>query len=461
MGLISEAVLKHVPIRASLESLSQAFADYPCAVDFQVRLWDGTTWGSTEKPRFTLIVKHPYALRQMFLSPSELGIGESYIKDDFDVQGDLEAAVGMGDYLLAQERRALPASLRIASFLQRLPVRTQDGDLRVPEELPGSLHSRVRDRGAIGYHYDLPPEFFALWLDQQRVYSCAYFESKDCDLDTAQQHKLDYICKKLRLHRGERLLDVGCGWGGMMLHAAANYGVQVLGITLSIRQAEVARQRILQLGLNDHCRVEVCDYRDLELDEQFDKIISIGMYEHVGEAQLPEYFFRMWRLLRPRGVFVNTGISASATYRRRGPSFIDRYVFPDGEIVPLSTSLRAAETCNFEVRDVENLREHYALTLRHWVRRLEANAAEAERLTGARTYRIWRLYMAASAHAFESGRLNLCQTLLVKPLRGDSGLPLTRSDWYFHEKRSVLSFPHHDGTEDDANSPQITMDRAA
>jgi cyclopropane-fatty-acyl-phospholipid synthase len=429
MGLISDSVIKHVPVRAAVESLVQLFADSP-EPNFQVRLWDGTIWGAKDNPRFTLVLKNPNVLRQMIVSPSELTLGECYIHDELDVEGDIEAAVQMGDYLLAQERRSLPASLRLASIVGKLPARHTESASEEANPDWNSPHSRERDRRAISYHYDLPPEFFALWLDERRIYSCGYFENPDCDLNRAQLRKLDYICRKLRLRPGDRLLDIGCGWGGMLIHAASRYGVQALGITLSVRQAEVARQRIRDRGLNYRCRVEVCDYRDLELGEQFDKISSIGMFEHVGERQLPEYFARVQGLLRSGGVFVNTGISASATYQRIGASFIDHYVFPDGELVPISTGLLAAEKCNLEVRDLESLREHYALTLRHWLRRLEAKAEEATQLTNQETYRIWRLYIAASVHAFSIGRVNLYQTLLVKPLRGFSGVPLTRADWY-------------------------------
>jgi cyclopropane-fatty-acyl-phospholipid synthase len=262
------------------------------------------------------------------------------------------------------------------------------------------------------------------------VYSCAYFKKPDEDLDPAQVRKLDYICRKLRLHPGERLLDIGCGWGALIMHAAAQYGVECVAVTLSVAQAQVARERLRAAGLNDRCRVEVADYRDIDHDQQYDKIASVGMFEHVGEALLPSYFERAWSLLRPGGVFLNDGIAHSATYRRPGPSFVDRYVFPDGELVPISGSLRTAEQSGFEVRDVESLREHYALTLHHWVRQLENHADEARRITSDPTYRIWRLYMAGSAHGFRSGRLNVYQTLLAKPVRGQSGLPLTRSDWY-------------------------------
>jgi cyclopropane-fatty-acyl-phospholipid synthase len=262
------------------------------------------------------------------------------------------------------------------------------------------------------------------------VYSCAYFHTPEEDLDTAQERKLDYICRKLRLRRGERLLDIGCGWGGLIMHAAAHYGVQAVGITLSVPQAEVARKRLHESELNNRCRVEACDYRDFEHDQQYDKIVSVGMFEHVGEALLPEYFRRAWDLLRPGGVFLNHGIAHSATYRRRGPSFIDHYVFPDSELVPINASLRVAELNGFEVRDVESLREHYALTLHQWVRRLEAHAEEVRSITDDTIYRIWRLCMAGAAHRFRSGRLNLYQTLLAKPANGPSVLPLTRDDWY-------------------------------
>lgn len=431
MGLAANSALNQAPVQVSPDILENLLADYQQR-NFQVRLWDGRTWGPGREPQFTLALKHPGALRQMFFTPSELTLGEAYIFDHFDVEGDIEAAFDLADHLLERgDRRSVFQSLHLATLLQKLPVNRQTNRAQHAATLHGSVHSKNRDSQAIRYHYDLPPEFFTLWLDPRMQYSCAYFApGQETDLDTAQCRKLDYLCKKLRLRRGDRLLDIGCGWGGLLIHAAAHYGAQVLGITLSLSQAEVARQRIRDSGLNDRCQVLVCDYRDLELDARFDKIVSVGMFEHVGEAQLPEYFSRAWQLLRPGGAFVNTGIAASATYLRQGPSFIDRYVFPDGELVPINTSLGAAERSGFEVRDVESLREHYALTLHHWVRRLEAHAEEARRLTDDTTFRIWRLYMAASAHGFRSNRLNLYQVLLAKPLHGESGMPLTRADWY-------------------------------
>jgi cyclopropane-fatty-acyl-phospholipid synthase len=428
MGLLARSLFGETPALVCAEFLQTLLANYPRR-DFQVRLWDGTTWGAKNDPRFTLDLKHPGVLRAMFLSPSELTLGEAYICDDFDIEGDIEAAFELAEHLLGQ-KRSLGESFDLNERLQKLPRSDRPRTGLHSARLGGAVHSKDRDRQAVRYHYDLPAEFYALWLDQRMIYSSAYFAAPEQDLDTAQVRKLDYICRKLRLRPGERLLDIGCGWGGLIMHAAAHYGVEAVGITLSVPQAEVARKRLHELGLNNRCRVEVSDYRDIEHDRQYDKIVSVGMFEHVGEALLPEYFRRTGDLLEPGGVFLNQGISYSATYHRQGPSFTDRYVFPDGEMVPISTSLRAAELSGFEVRDVESLREHYGLTLHHWVRRLEAHAEEARRITDDTTYRIWRLYMAGAAHGFRSGRLNVYQTLLAKPLHGQSGLPLTREDWY-------------------------------
>jgi cyclopropane-fatty-acyl-phospholipid synthase len=406
--------------------LFEQIADKLSCKNFCVRFWDGTLWGAGARPSFTLVLNNPWALRQLFLSPSELSVGESFIYDDFDVEGDLEAALDFADHLFAEEL-PLAAKLKLR-VMAAVPKRWISG--RGAAEPKGKLHSAERDRATVRYHYDVSNDFFKLFLDQRMIYSCAYFKSPDDDLDTAQRQKLDYLCRKLRLRPGERLLDLGCGWGGLLIHAAREYGVDALGITLSVPQAEFARERIRQEGLAAHCRVEVCDYRELKRELQFDKIVSVGMFEHVGEALLPEYFSRAWRLLRPGGVFLNHGIGLSANWKRPGDSFIEKYVFPDGELVPINTTLRAAESCGFEVQDVENLRRHYEITLRHWTSRLQANAAEARRLTDEATYRTWRIYMAGSAHAFRVGRINLCQLLLNKSEHGVSELPLTREDWY-------------------------------
>ncbi len=414
--------------RLDASLLERLLTAYPRR-DFQVRLWDGTTWGMEEQPRFTLVLKDPEALRTIFLDPSELTLGEAYIYDDFDIEGDIEAAFDLADHLLSRQS-GVHERLQMAAVLHMLPSHNRQRAGPQAVSLRGAVHSKSRDRQAIGYHYDLPASFYAIWLDRRMVYSCGYFAKPEEDLDTAQQRKLDYICKKLRLRQGDRLLDIGCGWGGLLIHAAAHYGVEAVGITLSVPQAELARERIQQAGLSERCRVEVCDYRDLESTPRYNKIVSVGMFEHVGEARLAEYFSRAWNLLPPGGLFLNHGIAYSATYRRQGPSFMERYVFPDGEMVPISTSLRAAEMSGFEVRDVESLREHYALTLHHWVQRLETHAEEARRIADERTYRIWRIYMAGSAHAFRCGRLNVFQALLSKSTQGQCGLPLTREDLY-------------------------------
>jgi cyclopropane-fatty-acyl-phospholipid synthase len=410
-------------------SFKEELAEYT-GKPFEVRLWNGASWGMTGYRAFTLVVNNADGLRRLFVDPTELGLGEAYLAGDFDVEGDLEAAFELGDYLLGRSKQSKtsgPLNLLDKISFQEEPIA---GSERA--QLHGPIHSKSRDVQAIRYHYDLPPEFFELWLDPRMLYSCAYFANgDDSDLDAGQDSKLEYIAKKLRLQPGEHLLDIGCGWGGLIVYAAAQYGVKAHGVTLSLRQAEVARKRIHDAGLDGQCRVDVCDYRDIESAQQFDKIVSIGMFEHVGEAQLPEYFHQVWRLLRAGGAFLNSGISSSVAYsQRRGPSFIDKYVFPDGELVPISKSLSVAEATGLEVRDVESLREHYALTLRQWVRRLEACSEKAREITDETTYRIWRLYMAGSEHWFRTGALNLYQMLLVKPRNGESGMPLTRAEWY-------------------------------
>ncbi len=402
--------------------------------NFGVRLWDGTTWQSRpeagEAPRFTLVLQHPGALRSMLLPPSELNMGEAYIYNDYDVEGDLLGAFELGDYLL-DERWGKMAQARFGKRLLSLPKTGQPRPRDVAVKLHGTLHSKERDRQAVTYHYDRSNDFYALWLDRRMVYSCAYFASSDDDIDTAQERKLDYICRKLRLQAGERLLDIGCGWGGLVIYAAQHYGVEAYGITLSEPQAELAQRRIQEAGLADRCRVEVRDYRDMNEPEAFDKIVSVGMFEHVGEALLPAYFQQAWKLLRPGGVFLNHGIATVISDPPpRDSAFNQRYVFPDGALVPISTTLRIAEASGFEVRDVEGLREHYALTLRQWVRRLESHAGEARQYTGDITYRIWRIYMTASIHAFQTRAANIYQSLLSKPDHGKSNLPLTRNDWY-------------------------------
>jgi cyclopropane-fatty-acyl-phospholipid synthase len=263
------------------------------------------------------------------------------------------------------------------------------------------------------------------------VYSCAYFLDERETIDEAQRNKLDYLCRKLRIEPGDRVLDIGCGWGALAIHAARRCGASALGVTVSEPQAALARTRIALAGLDARCRVEVRDYREIDGAARFDKIVSVGMVEHVGIKKLSGYLAAAWRLLRPGGAFLLHGIGDSLASRARGgPYFGDRYVFPDSELPRLGELVQAAEACGFEVRDVENLREHYLLTLRAWRRRLEAQRDAAIGVTDESTYNLWRLFMAGAAYRFRIGHYNLYQTLLVKPDRGSSRLPLTRDDWY-------------------------------
>lgn len=417
--------------RAGLSLLQDLLADY-WPRNFSIRMWDGATWEAERgmPSRFTLVFNHPSALRALFQKPRELSLAEAYLYRDVDVEGDINGVFGLADHLI-DRKWALADRLRFARRLLRLPAAPRAGSGRAAACLDGRRHSRERDRRAISYHYDVSNDFFSLWLDRNMVYSCGYFTRPDQDLDTAQTQKLDYLCRKLRLRSGDRLLDIGCGWGGLLLHAARHYGVEARGITLSREQAILAKERISREGLGGRCSVDLCDYRDVRAGAGFDKLVSVGMFEHVGRKLLPSYFRKAWSLLKPGGVFLNHGIAERALMpKRRGPTFTERYVFPDGELVPVSVTLSAAELIGFEVRDVESLREHYALTLRQWVRRLEEQADKACSLTNEVTYRTWRLSMAASAHGFSTGKLNVYQSLLVKPVKGASGQPLTRADWY-------------------------------
>ena len=397
-----------------------------------VRMWDGSLWPD-EKPRdATIVLNHPGALKSMFSSMSEIGLAEAYLYDDFDIEGDIERVYDLGESLV-KTSNSMQKKLKLGLSLRRLP----EGEIHVhgrrgPADLTGDVHSIDRDRQAISYHYDVSNDFYALWLDRNLVYSCAYFDDAKEDLDSAQLRKLDYICRKLRLKPGQHLLDIGCGWGGLVKYAAENYGVGVKGITLSQPQSELANQRLVEAGLDGKARVVVQDYREIEVSEGYDALVSVGMIEHVGAAKLETYFKKAVEVLRPGGVFLNHSIASNAAVKTRSePTFSQRYVFPDGELIPINVSLKAAEKTGFEVRDVESLREHYALTLRHWVRRLTENHLSALEFVTEPTYRVWRLFMSAYAYGFSTGRLNIYQSLLVKQdSDGSSKLPLTRADWY-------------------------------
>ena len=382
----------------------------------------------------------------MLLPPNELSIVEAYIGGDVDIDGSMEAASKLSEDIGGRLRSPL-AVAHLVGLVLGLPGDADDdlAAIRFPEQARklGPRHTPVRDAAAIHYHYDVGNSFYKLWLDQRMVYSCAYFRSAEDSLDTAQEAKLDLICRKLRLKPGDRLLDIGCGWGGLIMHAAQHYGVDATGITLSENQATLAKERIQEAGLAGRCRVAIRDYRTLNDGDNYDKISSIGMVEHVGASHLPVYFASAFRALKPGGLFMNHGIVSLSEPRPRSLSerifrkfwradaFIDTYVFPDGKLTAAHDVIAAAEGAGFEVRDVESLREHYALTLRHWVRSLEEKCLQATELVGEHHFRIWRLYMAASANAFTNAAINIIQTLLAKPdTHGRSNIPLTREDLY-------------------------------
>jgi len=407
-----------------------------------VRLWDGTMWPDDRSRDATLVLKHPGALGRMLLPGSEVGLAEAYLHNDFDVEGDIEMAFEVGDFLLGR-LNDWKKKLKLGGLLIMLPERDgrstiQHAARQLLPRIGGKRHSPERDRRMVTFHYDVSNDFYQLWLDRRLVYSCAYFKSRSDDLDIAQKQKLDYICRKLRLRAGQRLLDIGCGWGALVIHAAKHFGVRAEGITLSKAQAEWGHARIAEAGLTNQAKIELRDYREIAANgcELYDAIVSVGMAEHVGRERLPEYFAAAHRALKPGGVFLNQAIGDNIVARpgNRNGSFIEQYVFPDGDTPPLPVMLRAAEAAHFEIRDVENLREHYALTLRHWLHRLETNHDKALQFVDESTYRVWRLYIAGSAHGFRTGYIAVYQTLLAKlDSSGATKLPLTRDDWYEQE----------------------------
>jgi cyclopropane-fatty-acyl-phospholipid synthase len=409
-----------ISLRATT-TLGELFRDYD-GPPFAIRLWNGWTWtstpGSGRSPACTLVFATPRALRTLLLNPSQVALGEAYLDEEIDIEGDLFSVFEVAEHVL---RRPVPLRHKLLRGVGALAYALAHGP----------AHSRRRDRASIAYHYDQPPEFFRPWLGSTLAYSCAYFQNESDTLDRAQQQKLDLICRKLRLEPGERFLDIGCGWGSLVLHAAG-CGAEADGITLSQEQAKVSDQRIAGSGLADSCRVVLRDYRDLDPAQRtYDKIASVGMSEHVGLKNLPRYFSLAYKLLEPGGVFLNHAIARSAGYTPRDiDSFIRRYVFPDGELVTLSQTISAAESAGFEVRDVENLREHYDRTLRCWVEGLRRHRAALLERVPERTWRIWLLYMAGCAAAFRRGDIAIYQVLLSKPDHGDARLPLTREDWY-------------------------------
>jgi len=396
----------------------------------RLRAWDGSTTGPADAP--LMVIRHKRALRRLMWQPNDIGLARAYVAGEIDVDGDLYDLLNRLSALLWRAPGATDVPIRaVAGDLLRLgALGTQPKP--PPEEMvvSGTRHSRRRDRQAVSQHYDVGNDFYRIVLGESMVYSCAYWTSDEAGygLADAQRDKLDLICRKLALRPGMRLLDVGCGWGSLAIHAVREYGARVLGITLSAEQAEYAHKQVAEAGLADRVEIRIEDYRDLN-DGPFDAIASVGMAEHVGTAPYKNYATVLHAQLKPGGRLLNHQI-ARLRLAPKAPTertFIDAYVFPDGELAPIGTTTTLLEEAGFEVRDVHALREHYARTLRTWVANLEADWSTAVRLTSPGRARVWRLYMAASALAFEQARIGVNQVLAVKPHRsGASDLPATR-----------------------------------
>ncbi|MEU6660732.1 cyclopropane-fatty-acyl-phospholipid synthase family protein [Streptomyces sp. NPDC046821] len=423
-----------------LKNLAEQLLGAPLPV--RLRAWDGSEAGPPGGP--ILVVRSRRALRRLLWKPGELGLARAWVAGDLDVEGDLYDALDRMAGLIWE--RPEEDSRRLVEVLKEPKVRSAVRQLvRIARPFPPPappqeemrrrgrlhLHTKHSDRRAISHHYDVGNDFYELVLGPSMVYSCAYWEP-DGTLEDAQRAKLDLVARKLGLTPGQRLLDVGCGWGSMAIHAAREFGVSVVGVTLSQEQAAYARKRVAEEGLTDRVEIRVQDYRDVR-DGPFDAISSIGMAEHVGSDRYLEYAEALHSLLKPGGRLLNHQIARRPQRDESAyevDEFIDAYVFPDGELAPVGSTAALLERAGFEVRDLEAIREHYALTLRRWVANLEADWERAVRLTTPGRARIWRLYMAASALSFERNKIGVNQILAVRtPLSGDSGMPLRARTW--------------------------------
>jgi len=396
----------------------------------RVQFWDGSHLGPDDGPA-TIVLRTPDAVRRIVYSPNEVGFGRAFILGEADIEGDAIAALrsivqeAPDDLRIGVRTLAstLAAGARLGVIGRPLPRPAEEARLR------GGRHSKERDAAAIAHHYDVGNDFYRLVLGESMTYSCARFADPGDLLETAQAAKYDLICRKLGLGRGKRLLDVGCGWGGMAMHAAAHFDATAVGITVSTQQHELARKRVAEAGLEDRVEIRLQDYRDLAAGtDRFDAISSIGMFEHVGRVAMAAYFKVLAGVLEPGGRFVNHAISTpdGAVFDRH--SFSARYVFPDGELEDVAAVAAAMQSVELEVRDVESLREHYPLTLRRWVDNLRAHWDEAVGLVGEVRARIWYLYMLGAIISFELNIIAVHQVLAIKPYPdGTSGMPLTRA----------------------------------
>ncbi|WP_321961052.1 cyclopropane-fatty-acyl-phospholipid synthase family protein [Paraburkholderia sp. J7] len=377
-------------------------------------LWSGQQYdfGHFTAPRVTLKVNSASAL-PLLLTPSLDNLGEAYVKGKIDIEGKLADIINIS-YSLA--RNTVTSAGKLARVRRYF------------------THSKSTDKQAIQYHYDVSNEFYKLWLDENMVYSCAYFENGDEDLATAQLKKIDHILTKIQVQEGQTLLDIGCGWGALVLRAAQKFGARCVGVTLSQNQFDLATARVKAAGLEKRIEIRLQDYRDVQ--GQFDRITSVGMFEHVGRKNLPGYFRKVHDLLADDGVAMNHGITSSDADSGEtalgGGEFIDRYVFPDGELPHIGLALEAAQRGGLEAVDVESLRRHYAHTLDLWAENFEARAEEAKRLVDDEKFRIWRVYLAGCAYAFEHDDVSIFQIVCRKAGRSATTLPWSRR--YMYEK---------------------------
>lgn len=421
-----------------LTALAEELLGEPLPV--RIRAWDGSESGPPGAP--VLVIRNRRALRRLLWKPGELGLARAWVVSELDIDGDLYETLDLMAGLLWERgadakdavhpirnpklRVAARSLLHLAGPWPPPPPPVEEVRRRT-----GPLHTKRRDKEAISHHYDVGNDFYELVLGPSMVYSCAYWED-DGSLEDAQRDKLDLVCRKLALKEGDRLLDVGCGWGSMAIHAAREHGARVTGVTLSVEQAAYARKRIAEEGLTDRIEIRVQDYRDVR-DGPYDAISSIGMAEHVGSVRYREYADALYALLKPGGRLLNHQIARRPERDESAyhvDEFIDAYVFPDGELAPLGRTVATLEEAGFEARDVESIREHYALTLRRWVANLEKHWDRAVTMASPGRARVWRLYMAASALSFEHNKIGVNQILAVRPVDdGSSRMPLRAREW--------------------------------
>ena len=444
-----------------------------------LRLWNGATLltgnALQQQPAFILVINHPKVIVLLAKNHTSMQLAQCYFNGDIDIEGDFFAAISLKDchvgiiswrdkltialksiWLITKLKRFLKQQVtqrQDTNYQEANDQEANDQEAKYQDNSKNSLipnekllfgqyllaHSKADNQAAITFHYDVSNTFYALWLDKSMVYSCAYFENKHNSLEQAQFDKLDHICKKLLLKPGDHFLDIGCGWGALICHAALHYGVIAHGITLSQQQLSYVRNRIAIMGLQHKVTVKCCDYRDMTGSSCFDKIASVGMFEHVGLKNLGLYFATVNQLLKPGGLFLNHGIThdVEGWQKTLSTEFINRYIFPDGQLDTVSNIMREMEREKFEIADCESLRTHYALTLRQWVARLELRHDVALKTVSESTYRIWRLYMAASALEFEGGELGIYQILAIKRHVGLPTLPLTRQHLYTGSSQSA------------------------